>query len=128
MINPEQLRLTAPECKRALDRMAGGKSPCVDGFPAKFYKRFRTILADDYVDMINYCFTARRLSATQRSGVITLLHKRGDPLNMKNWCPITLLCMDYKIAAKVLANRLLLVLHFVINPDQSCAVSGAILA
>ena len=128
-LSPDQLRLcegplTSAECKRALDGMAGGKSPGMDGFPAEFYKRFWTILADDYVDMINYCFSAGRLSATQRSGMITLLHKRGDPLNMKNWRPITLLCVDYKIVATVLANRLLLVLHYVINPDQSCGVSG----
>jgi len=128
-LSPEQLLLcegplTSAECKRALDGMASGKSPGVDGFPAEFYKRFWSILADDYVEVINHCFTARRLSATQRSGVITLLHKRGDPLNMKNWRPITLLCVDYKIAAKVLANRLLSVLPFIIHSDQSCGVSG----
>lgn len=43
---------------------------------------------------------------------------------MKNWHPITLLCVNYKIAAKANANRLLPVLPFVIHPDQSCGVSG----
>ena len=41
---------------------------------------------------------------------------------MKNWRPITLLCVDYKIAAKAIANRLLAVLHLVIHTDQSCGV------
>ena len=35
---------------------------------------------------------------------------------MKNWRPITLLCVDYKIAAKVLP--------FIIHSDQSCGVPG----
>ena len=73
---------------------------------------------------MNFCFANHRLTPTQRSGVITLLDKRGDVLDMKNWRPITLLCVDYKIVAKALANRLLFVLPFVINTSQSCGVPG----
>ena len=43
---------------------------------------------------------------------------------MKNWRPITLLCVDYKIAAKAIANRLLQVLPSIIHTDQSCGVCG----
>ena len=116
--------LTLGECKRALDAMASGKSPGIDGFPAEFYKRFWAILGEDFVEVMNYCFQSGRLSATQRTGVITLLHKKGDCLNMKNWRPITLLCVDYKIAAKALANRLLTMLPNVIHTDQTCGVPG----
>ena len=128
-LSPEQLLLcegplTLGECKRALDAMASGKSPGIDGFPAEFYKRFWAILGEDLVEVMNYCFQSGRLSATQRTGVITLLHKKGDCLNMKNWRPITLLCVDYKIAAKALANRLLTVLPNVIHTDQTCGVPG----
>ena len=126
-LSPDQLRsckgsLTVDECKRALDGMASGKSPGVDGFPAEFYKRFWNILGEDLVGMINYGFSAGRLSATQRSGVITLLHKKVDCLSMKNWRPITLLCVDYKIAAKSLANCLLTVLPGVIHANRTCGV------
>ena len=116
--------LTQAECERALDGMAGGKSPGTDGLPAEFYKRFWSLLGQDYVDVMNYCFTHGRLSTTQRSGVISLLHKKGDWLNMKNWRAITLVCVDYKIAAKALANRLLSVLPLLIHADQSCGVPG----
>ena len=104
--------------------MSSGKSPGLDGFPAEFYRRFRPLLGHDYVHVINYCYSIGRLSASQRSGVITLLYKRGDRLDMKNWRPITLLCVDYKIAAKAIANRLLQVLQFLIHTDQSCSVPG----
>ena len=43
---------------------------------------------------------------------------------MKNWHPITLLCVDYKIAAKTIANRLLQVLPSIIHTDQSGGVRG----
>lgn len=116
--------LSNAECKRALDGMASGKSPGLDGFPAEFYQRFWPVMGDDYVEVINFCFAQQSLSPSQRSGVITLLHKRGDRLDMKNWRPITLLCVDYKIAAKAIANRLLGVLECVIISDQTCGVPG----
>ena len=59
-----------------------------------------------------------------RAGIITLLHKRGDRLERKNWRPITLLWVDYKIAAKSIANRFLGVIALVTSPDQSCGVPG----
>ena len=75
---------------------------------------------------MNFCYASRRLSSSQRSGLITLLFKRGDRLamEMKNWRPITLLCVDYKIASKAIANRLLTVLPSLINPNQTCGIKG----
>lgn len=116
--------LTTAECKAAVDAMATGKSPGIDGIPAEFYRVFWDLLGADLVDVLNYCYTTGCLSASQRSGVITLLHKKGDRQEMKNWRPITLLCVDYKIAAKAMANRLLSVLDKVIHPDQACGVPG----
>ena len=55
-------------------------------------------------------------------GLITLLYKKGDRLDMKNWRPITLLCVDYKIASKAVTNRLLTVLPSLIHTDQSCGI------
>ena len=99
--------LTLEECTAALDGMAAGKSPGLDGFPAESFRRFWSWLGPDYVEVMNSCYTTVQLSASQRSGVITLLYKRGDRLDMKNWRPITLFCVDYKLAAKAIANRLL---------------------
>jgi hypothetical protein len=43
---------------------------------------------------------------------------------MKNWRTIILLCADYKIVAKAIANRLLGVIAKVTNSDQTCVVPG----
>ena len=116
--------LTLVECKVTLDRMASGKSPGLDGLPAEFYQRFWPVLGPDMVEVLHFSYASGRLSSSQRSGLITLLYKHGDRLEMKNWRPITLLCVDYKIAAKAIANRLLQVLPSIIHPDQSCGVRG----
>ena len=60
------------------------------------------------------------LPPSLRGALISLIHKKGDRLECKNWRPISLLSADYKLCARALAGRLLRVLHYVINPDQTC--------
>ena len=43
---------------------------------------------------------------------------------MKNWRPISLLCVDYKIGTRALAARLQKVLPSVLHQDQTCGVPG----
>ena len=116
--------LTLNECSVALSNMPASKSPGIDGFPAEFYRKFWDLLGPDLVDVFNFCSDHGSLPQSLRKGAITLLYKKGDCLDAKNWRPITLLCADYKIAAKALANRLLLVISSVVSPDQSCGIPG----
>ncbi|GIL74463.1 hypothetical protein Vretifemale_4431, partial [Volvox reticuliferus] len=54
-----------------------------------------------------------------RDGIIKVLYKKGDPKQPGNYRPITLLCSDYRLLAKVLANRLGPALGRIISPEQS---------
>ncbi len=53
--------------------------------------------------------------------IITVLPKKNKNRhhNLKNWRSISLLNTDYKIIAKLIANRLKLVLPFISNSDQT---------
>ena len=58
-------------------------------------------------------------------GVITLIPKEdGSLLELSNWRPITLLNVDFKIAAKAIAKRLEPILPNLIHPDQTSFVKG----
>ena len=57
-------------------------------------------------------------------GLIALLYKKGDRTNFKNWWPISLLNIDYKILAKIFSKRLSKVLATIVDSDQTCAVPG----
>ena len=99
--------------------MDSNKTPGTDGLPAKFYKTFWKDISTLLVLALNYAFESGCLSITQRRGVIKLIPKKDAKLYyIKNWCPITLLNTDYKIAAKALANRIKAVLPIIINNDQ----------
>ena len=62
-----------------------------------------------------------------RRAVITLLPKKGDLHQLKNWRPVSLLCTDYKLLSKVLATRLGKVMAEVIHVDQSYCVPGRLI-
>ena len=53
--------------------------------------------------------------------------KKGDRLDPKNWRPISLLNVDYKIASRAIAGRLLKILHAVVDKDQTCGVPGRLI-
>ena len=59
-----------------------------------------------------------------QGSVTRLIFKKDDPKNLKNWRPISLLNVDYKIVSKDLTNRLLKVLPSVIQEDQTCSIQG----
>ena len=116
--------LSPAECLAALQGMARRKAPGLDGLPMEVYLRFWSVLGPDLVNALNSCFDAGCLSLSQRRGVISLSFKKGDRLDPKNWRPISLLNVDYKLAARVIAGRLLKVIHLVVDKDQTCGVPG----
>jgi len=116
--------ITVNEAFSALSGMAKAKSPGSDGFPAEFYLAFWDVLGSDLVEVFNASLDSGLLPLSQRGALISLIFKKGDRLEHKNWRPISLLNIDYKLCARVLAGRLLKVIHHVVAPDQTCGVPG----
>ena len=116
--------LTEAECLAALRSSANNKSPDLDGFPKEIYLAYWEIVGADFLEMANCCLEAGKLPQSLRRAIITMIFKKEDPEELKNWRPILLLTADYKIIAKVLANRLKNVMKSLIHPDQACSVPG----
>ena len=116
--------LTVSERFAALQGMARRKAPGCDGLPMEFYLKFWDVLGPDLVAVLNSCYGSGSPTLSQRRGVISLSFKKGDRLDPRNWRPISLLNVDYKLAARVIAGRLLKVIHLVVANDQTCGVPG----
>ena len=56
--------------------------------------------------MFNESLAHRELCDSMKSSVTRLVHKKDDRRNLKNWRPISLLNVDYKICSKALSLRL----------------------
>ena len=53
---------------------------------------------------------------------ITLIPKKRNIKLLKYWKLISLLCIDYKILRKILANRLKYILPQIISEEQNCSI------
>ncbi|PFX30003.1 Transposon TX1 uncharacterized 149 kDa protein [Stylophora pistillata] len=116
--------LTPSGVLKALKGMARGKAPGLDGLPMEFYLKFWDVIGPDLVTVLNSCFFSGCLSLSQRRGVITLAFKKGNRLDPRNWKPISLLNVDYKLASRTIAGCLLDVIHLGVKRDQTCGVPG----
>ena len=112
--------ITLAEASLALRNMKNYKSPGSDGFTAEFLKFFWLQLGSFVVRSLNDGFRKGELSTTQKEGVIICIPK-GDKSKdlIKNWRPISLLNVVYKIGSACIAKRLKSVLPSLINEDQT---------
>ena len=111
--------ISANECLSALQVMGDGKSPGMDGFTVEFYKFFWKELDHYLVRSINFAYSSGKMSITQRSALITTLpNPNKSKFYLKNWSPISLLGVDYKIASAGIANRIKKVLPTIISHTQ----------
>ena len=105
--------------------MKHNKSPGLDGLPVEFYIVFWKDLSDMLLDSFNFSLQNGVMSSSQRNGVITLIPKKDKDISyLKNYRPISLLTVDYKILAKTIANRLKKCLDILIHSDQSGFLKG----
>lgn len=56
--------------------------------------------------------------------VLTLLPKKGDLQDIRNWRPVSLLCTDSMLLPKVLAKGLKMVMDQIVHPVQTYCVPG----
>jgi hypothetical protein len=84
------------------------------------YKTGWVYISGFYLRSLNEGFRNGKLTNVQKAGHITLLPKGDKPRQfLKNWRPISLLNVSYKLAATCIANRLKSVLPLLISEDQT---------
>ena len=114
------------ELSKAVSEMANDSAPGIDGLTAGFYKVFWTKLREPLYRALRYCIDITgRLLYSSRTGVLSLIPKAGKrPDLLVSWRPITLMCVDHKILAKTLANRVKPVLATIISESQTGYMKG----
>ena len=109
--------------------MSNNTSPGNDGFTVEFFKFFWQDIGWFLVRFINHSYSLGELSVTQKQGVITCIPKGNkDKSNLKNWRPISLLNVAYKLASASVSFRIKNVLDKIINEDQTGFLPGRLMA
>ncbi|GAU40818.1 hypothetical protein TSUD_398020 [Trifolium subterraneum] len=98
------------------------KSPGPDGINFGFIKDFWAVLRGDIMRFISEFHRNGKLTKCINSTFIALIPKIDNPQRLNDFRPISLVGSLYKILAKVLANRLRLVIGSVISETQTAFV------
>ena len=106
------------ELNSAVKALKQEKSPGEDGLTAEWYQHFWPLINIEFKDLVNEILDVKQLSNSQYRGVISLLYKNGQRELLRNWRPITLLNIDYKIISKSFSERLKSILPKIIHTDQ----------
>jgi len=76
----------------------------------------------DLLEVFNDRFLKGGMPLSCQRAVVTLLPKKGDLTEIKNWRLVSILCSDYILLSKTVANRLTQIIGQMIHLDQSYCV------
>ena len=123
----EQLDLPISESEigETLKKMKNFKTAGIDGFGAEFYKVFWSRLKTIITQAFQYSYAMGRLSVTLRHSILICLPKGDKPRQyLKNWRPLSMLSVLYKLISGTMANRLKKILNFIISKNQSAFIEN----
>jgi hypothetical protein len=118
------LPITESELFDALRKGAPNKAPGVDGVGLEFYRLFWDTIKTDLLDLMNFMFLHQGMTSRQNHGILINLPKGARAATPADYRPITLLTVEYKLLARIMAARIRPLLRDVIGRTQFCGVPG----
>ena len=112
------------EIERVVNNLAKGKSPGMDGIPNEFYQRCWDCIKEDLGELVRAILNSGGLNRELNQSLIVLVPKVSNSRIVKDYRPISLLGGIYKIIAKILANRIRLLVPKLVHPSQARFVKG----
>ncbi|GJW16418.1 RNA-directed DNA polymerase, eukaryota [Tanacetum coccineum] len=100
------------------------KVPGPDGFSFRFLRRFWDDFQTEVVKFVYEFSDSGVITPGCKSSFITLIPKCENPTLIKDFRPISLIGLQYKIIAKLLADRLVKVVDLIVSPEQSAFIKG----
>lgn len=112
------------EISDALFQIGPLKAPDPDGFHARFFQRNWDILKSEVVLAVHAFFQNGEMPEGLTDMVIVLIPKGNDRWSLKDFRPISLCNMIYKVISKCLVNRMRPFLDELISETQSAFIPG----
>jgi hypothetical protein len=114
----------AEELDAVLHETKTDTAPGPNGLPVLFYKKFWPTLKHDVLDILNGFALGRVDIARLNFGILSLLPKVPGVDNIKQYRPIALINMIFKLVSKAFACRLSPVAHRNISQSQTAFIKG----
>jgi hypothetical protein len=104
--------------------MRNNAAPGPDGLNAAFYKATWAWTGKDVLDLIKNFYNTGYMPPDINNTHIALIPKNNNPVSTKDYRPISLCNIIYKIIAKSLADRIKHHLPNIIHPSQNAFIQG----
>jgi hypothetical protein len=115
------------EVKTTFFQMFPTKAPGPDGFPAHFFQRNWELCGEEVTNSVLRVLRGEESPEGINKTFIVLIPKVAQPEDLGKFCPISLCNVIYKIASKVLANRLTIILPDIISEEQCAFVPSRLI-
>ena len=110
------------EVIQVLREMEGDKALGPNGFTMAFFQKCWSVVEKDVMDVFDYFHRHSVFEWSMNASFLTLIPKKCNAVNIKDFRPISLVGSVYKLLSKVLANRLRAVLVNLISESQNSLV------
>jgi hypothetical protein len=118
-------QIITEEVWRASIAMPSDKAPGPDGYTGRFYKAAWQVIKADFMAAISRLLQGDVTRLYLLNSVyITLLPKKTEAIEVKDYRPISLVHSFAKIVTKILANQLAPKLSNLVSANQSAFVKG----
>ncbi|KAL2230743.1 UNVERIFIED_CONTAM: Transposon TX1 uncharacterized protein [Sesamum indicum] len=112
------------EVKLAVFDIAEDKAPGPDGYSSGFYKAAWPVVGAEVTRAVLDFFSTGRLLKQVNSTLLALIPKVHTPMSVSDFRPISCCNVLYKIIAKLLVQRLSVILDKLISPCQAAFIPG----
>ena len=112
------------EINEAIGGLGRNKSPGIDGLIGEFYVEFREELVPVLERLFRWIEEKGEMPLSMSTGLVTVIHKKGSRVKLQNYRPLSMLNGDYKVLARVLANRVKQVIGKVVGSTQAYSIPG----
>lgn len=116
--------ITKLEIETAVFQMEGNKAPGPDGFPPSFFQTMWPTIQNDIYAMVASFFNRGYLLKELNRTNVVLIPKDQNPCSPKDFRPISLCNVTYRIISKVLANKLQPLMSSLVTKHQNAFVKG----
>jgi hypothetical protein len=116
--------VTLLELEAILKLFKKEKSPGPDGWSVELYLHFFDLMGEDLLALVEETRTSGRITGSINSTFIALIPKSNKPQQFRDYKPISLCNLVYKVISKVIANRIKPILSRSLSEEQLGFLEG----
>ena len=114
--------ITPEELYQAIRAGSKRKTPGIDGICLEFYATHWQIIKTEMTQLINNMFLNKSITEKQKRGILICIPKHPQAETLEAYRPISLLNTEYKLLARIMANRLRPLIEEQLPTGQYCGV------